>query len=544
MKSIRVKWFVCCLTIGLCGFFLIILSACQVDPRIQRSIRHYEQSSGSPTQKVQMQGYFSNAEMTLRPDSNIIDQSMSTEKYDYISHDTFRSVSSDPLSTFSVDVDTASYANLRRMINDGVVPPAGAVRIEEMVNYFSYDYPQPQGDHPFSINAEVGPCPWDDNHRLLRLGIKARETEHCSCIRSNLIFLIDVSGSMGSPDKLPLVIDSLKMLVKELGHKNRVGIVVYAGASGVVLKPTACDQPRKIYSALRKLHAGGSTNGGQGIQTAYRLARRYFIDGGVNRVILCTDGDFNVGLTSRSELVDLVKEQAKDNIYLSILSFGQGNYNDAMLEQISNMGNGNHAYIDSIMEAKKVLVQQATSTLATIAKDVKIQIEFNPQQVQAYRLIGYENRVMAKEDFNDDTKDAGDVGAGHTVTALYELVPVGEGVDRPSVDPLKYQRSSVVTPRAGSDELLTVKLRYKQPEGDRSQRITRVVYDNGSQFLSRDTQFAAAVAGFGMILRDDAEAGNCSLGKVRQWAKASLGDDFHGYRKQFIKLVERYQRID
>jgi Ca-activated chloride channel family protein len=475
MKSFRKKLIVFCLLISACSVLLIALTACE-SAGFRYAIKANQEKRYASPVPVSQPWELPVSRIENRTDGyiscpDIAEPTMNTEAYDYVAGNTFMYVSQEPLSTFSVDVDTASYANVRRMINAGHVPPAGAVRIEEMVNYFTYDYPQPQGDHPFSINAEVGPCPWNNNYRLLRLGIKGRELERGARLQSNLIFLIDVSGSMSDENKLPLVVRSMEMLVKQLDANDRVGIVVYAGNSGVALEPTSCDHKHAILSALRKLRAGGSTNGGQGIQTAYRLAKRYFIQGGVNRVILCTDGDFNVGVTNRSELVQLVKDNAKDNIYLSILSFGQGNYKDATLEQISNMGNGNHAYIDTINEAKKVLVQQATSTLVTIAKDVKIQIEFNPAMLQAYRLIGYENRVMAKEDFNDDRKDAGDVGAGHTVTALYELIPLETCRHSPDVDPLKYQRPSTYTPQATSDELLTVKLRYKLPEGDRSQGI-------------------------------------------------------------------------
>lgn len=365
-----------------------------------------------------------------------------TEQYDRIYENPFLKVDKNPLSTFSIDVDTASYANIRRYLNNNSRPPKDSVRIEEMINYFSYDYPAPKGDDPFSVNVEIGSCPWKGKHRLVRIGLKGKEIPANQRPSSNIVFLLDVSGSMMYGNKLPLLKKGLKLMVQNLHENDRVAIVVYAGASGLVLPSTSCEKKNTILEALDKLRAGGSTNGGAGIQLAYKVAIENFIPGGTNRVILATDGDFNVGTTGRGDLIRLIQEKAKSKVFLTILGFGMGNYKDATLEQIANKGNGNYAYIDSLKEARKVLVQQIGGTLVTIAKDVKIQIEFNPTKVNAYRLIGYENRLLRNEDFNDDTKDAGEIGAGHTVTALYEIVPAGVNIQTPSVDPLKYQKKN------------------------------------------------------------------------------------------------------
>jgi len=385
-----------------------------------------------------------------------------TEAYDHISDNPFLSVSQNPLSTFSVDVDTASYANIRRFLREGRMPPKDAVRIEEMINYFDYSYPPAEGDAPFSVHTEVSGCPWRPEHRLVRIGLKGREIPEKERSPGNFVFLLDVSGSMSSSNKLPLLRRAMKLLVGKLGEKDRVAITVYAGASGLVLPSTPCsgENKAKILDSLERLRSGGSTHGSEGIQLAYQTAKENFIRGGINRIILATDGDFNVGITNQGDLVRLIQEKAETGIFLTVLGFGTGNLKDSTMEKLADKGNGNYGYIDTIMEARKMLVEEMGATLITIAKDVKIQVEFNPTQVSAYRLIGYENRRLRAEDFNDDKKDAGEIGAGHTVTALYEVIPAGQPFE-PGVDPLKYQQPAQTTPAAGEGELLTVKLRYK-----------------------------------------------------------------------------------
>ncbi|HEX2080839.1 MAG TPA: VWA domain-containing protein [Longimicrobium sp.] len=469
---------------------------------------------------------------------------LNTEEYAYIAENDFRDASTAPLSTFAIDVDRASYANVRRFINEGRLPPADAVRIEELINYFDYDDPDPTGEHPFAVRTEVAPAPWNPAHRLVRIGIQGRRMEQEELPPSNLVFLVDVSGSMDEPAKLPLVKRALSRLVEELRDEDRVGMVVYAGAAGVVLEPTSGADRREILRALDDLEAGGSTAGGEGIRLAYRLARDAFIRGGNNRVILATDGDFNVGVSSEGELVRLIQQEREDGIFLTVLGFGTGNYKDSRMEALADHGNGNYAYVDGEDEAEKVLVREMGGTLFTIAKDVKVQVEFNPAQVDSYRLIGYENRVMAAEDFNDDRRDAGELGAGHTVTALYEVVPAGGGGGRPRVDPLRYQDRR---PRAGSGsgELMTVKLRYKDPDGGESRLIERAVRDGGGLLdeASDDFRFAAAVAQWGMLLRGSAHVGESSYGNVLQLARGALGRDPHGDRAGFVRLVQSSRRL-
>ncbi|HUT92183.1 MAG TPA: VWA domain-containing protein [Thermoguttaceae bacterium] len=469
------------------------------------------------------------------------------DRYDRLVENPFRMVKDHPLSTFSIDVDTASYANVRRfLLAEGRLPPPDAVRIEELVNYFDYDYAGPEDDVPFAAHIEVAGCPWKAGHRLVRVGLKGRQIENEQRPAANLVFLLDVSGSMDSPDKLPLLKEGMKLLAGQVREDDRVAIVVYASAEGLALPSTSGAEREKIIAALDQLEAGGSTAGGAGIELAYRVAQENFIEGGVNRVLLCTDGDFNVGTSSTGDLVRMVEERAKKGVFLSVLGFGRGNLNDAMMENISNKGNGNYAYIDGITEARKVLVEQAGGTLVTIAKDVKIQIEFNPARVAAYRLIGYENRILAAEDFNDDKKDAGEIGAGHTVTALYEVVPAGEEVDVPSVDPLKYQ-----TPTRDSDdesvrkEALTLKLRYKAPDGDTSKLLEFPVVDSGGAFgkASPDFQFAAAVASFGMLLRGSEHQGDATYDAVVEIATAAKGPDVHGYRAELLEMVRRAKAL-
>jgi Ca-activated chloride channel family protein len=476
-----------------------------------------------------------------------------TEAYDEIRENGFRPAFGAPLSTFSIDVDTASYSNVRRFLDRGVLPPPGAVRIEELVNYFNYDYVEPDGEVPFGIDVEVGEAPWDPRNRLARIGLKGRELQARHRPPCNLVFLIDVSGSMNPANKLPLVRRSMKMLVDELNHRDQVSIVVYAGAAGLVLPPTEASDRATIREAIDSLQAGGSTAGGAGIELAYRQARRSFIEGGVNRVVLATDGDFNVGISDRSSLIRLIEKEARTGVFLTALGFGMGNLKDSRLEQLADHGNGNYAYIDSIREARKVLVEEAGSTLVAIAKDVKIQVEFNPAEVAAYRLIGYENRALRDEDFNDDTRDAGEIGAGHTVTALYEIVPQGLRHPAPAIDPLKYQQprdedpgakirpGNVLTEAAGTGELMTVKIRWKEPDGNRSRLQELAVVDRGRGLsaASEDFRFAAAVAGFGMLLRDSDHSGDLTFDDVMALAENGMGRDRHGHRSGFLELVNR-----
>jgi Ca-activated chloride channel family protein len=478
-------------------------------------------------------------------DGNVADRQFNTEAYSHIDENPFFEVARAPLSTFSIDVDTASYSNTRRFLKDGQLPPKDAVRIEELINYFSYDYPQPKGDAPFSINAEVSACPWNTKHRLVHIGLQGKRMVKEELPPANLVFLLDVSGSMNSPNKLPLVKSSLRMLAEQLDARDRISIVVYAGSSGLVLPSTSGDRRGEILAALDSLEAGGSTNGGAGIQLAYRVATENFIRGGINRVILATDGDFNVGVTSEGELVRLIEEKRKSGVFLSVLGFGTGNVKDATMEKLADKGNGNYAYIDELQEARKVLGEQLGATLATIAKDVKIQVEFNPRQAAAYRLIGYESRLLRDEDFNDDAKDAGEIGAGHTVTALYEVVPFGQKFENPGVDALKYQKPAEVSGSANSRELMTIKIRYKDPEADASKLLSVWVSDAGTtlESASNNFKFSSAVAGFGMLLRDSKYKGDVRYTDVATLARAAAGADAQGYRTEFIQLVERAQTL-
>jgi len=447
-----------------------------------------------------------------------------------------------PLSTFSIDVDTASYSNIRRFLNQNQLPPKDAVRIEEMINYFVYDYPQPKGQEPFSITTEVAPCPWNGQHQLALIGLQGKELTGRETPPSNLVFLIDVSGSMNNPQKLPLLKQAFRMMVNELRPHERIAIVTYAGRAGLVLDSTPGNRKAEILAAIDSLQSGGSTAGAQGITLAYQIAQQHFIANGNNRVILATDGDFNVGVSSDGELVRLIEEKKKQGVFLTVLGFGTGNYQDAKMEKLADKGNGNYYYIDTINEAQKVLVHELGSTLFTIAKDVKIQIEFNPQQVKAYRLIGYENRILAKEDFNDDTKDAGELGAGHTVTALYEIVPVTSREEHGNVDPLRYVQTVV----KGGPDMMTVKLRYKRPDEETSRLITESVrsQENRLRQPSNNLQFASAVAEFGLILRDSQHKGNANYNSVLQRATSAQGHDAWGYRAEFIGLVQKAQQLD
>jgi Ca-activated chloride channel family protein len=459
-----------------------------------------------------------------------------TEAYSKIDDNAFHLVTTDPLSTFSIDVDTASYANVRRFLNTGAMPPPDAVRTEELINYFRFDYAQPTSDQPFSVTTELAPCPWNTVHKLALVGLQARRIEQDQVPPRNLVFLIDVSGSMMPHDKLPLVRTALRMLVDTLNARDRVAIVVYAGSTGLVLPGTPGDQKERIHQAIAQLEAGGSTNGGAGVTLAYEIAQQQFVKGGINRVILATDGDFNVGVTSHGDLIRLIEQKREAGVFLSILGVGTGNLKDATMEQLADKGNGNYSYLDSLHEARKVLVAEAGSTLVTVAKDVKIQIEFNPAHVSAYRLIGYENRLLRNEDFNNDKKDAGEIGAGHTVTALYEIVPPGVKLDVPGVDALKYQQPS--TPRADtSGELMTVKLRYKQPDGDTS-RFISVSMPEGNGSMTDNVGFASAVAAFGMLLRKSEHRGTASYADAIALARRHRGRDESGYRAEFVRLVE------
>jgi Ca-activated chloride channel family protein len=462
------------------------------------------------------------------------------ERYARIEENPFLEAARAPLSTFSIDVDTASYSNTRRFINEGQLPPRDAVRTEELVNYFSYDYPQPAGDAPFSVEAEVAECPWNTQHRLVRVGLQGRKVSTEQMPPANLVFLVDVSGSMNEWRKLPLVKSGLRTLAEQLSARDRVAVVVYAGSSGLALPSTPGDRKDEIIGAVERLEAGGSTNGGEGIRLAYRVAEQNFIRGGVNRVVLATDGDFNVGVTGDEELVSLIEEKRRGGVSLSVLGFGAGNLNDSMMEKLADKGDGNYAYIDSESEARKALGEQAAGTLLTIAKDVKIQVEFNPRLVAGYRLIGYENRLLAARDFNDDRKDAGEIGAGHTVTALYEVVPAGQKVENPGVDELKYAQPAESPGGTGDGELMTVKLRYKEPDGDASKPLNVGVLDARTSYsnASADFKFAAAVAEFGMLLRGSRYKGQASYDSAAELARASLGADLQGRRAEFVKLVE------
>lgn len=473
---------------------------------------------------------------TLRP-------ARSTESYAQVAEKGFVRVSQEPLATYSIDVDTASYSNVRRFLTQNRLPPADAVRVEELINYFTYDYPRPSGPHPIGTTMAVTAAPWNSRNRLVRIGIKAREIGANLRPSSNLVFLIDVSGSMNMPQKLPLVKSGLKMLVDQLGENDVVSIVVYAGASGLVLPPTHGDQKDAIARALDDLQPGGSTNGAAGIRLAYDQATAGFIRGGTNRVILMTDGDFNVGVTSQSDLTRLIEDKAKSGVFLSVLGFGIGNLKDATLEHLADTGNGNYAYIDSLNEARKVLVEQMSGTLVTVAKDVKIQVDFNPAKVEAYRLLGYENRALRPEDFNNDLKDAGDMGAGHTVTALFELVPRGETVPGASVDPSVFQPATPRTPAptSNSNDLLVLRVRYKLPDGATSTRMDVPLPDRSVAFASTDPdfRFAAAVAAFGMLLRDSPYRGEATFPWVLDTATTSRGPDRGGYRAEFLTLVQK-----
>jgi Ca-activated chloride channel family protein len=493
-----------------------------------------------------------------------------TESYAFVPENDFFRVRSAPLSTFSIDVDTASYANVRRFLTEGRRPPRDAVRIEEMVNYFNYRYAPPAKEtaEPFAASMEIAAAPWNPAHRLVRIGLKGREVAMSERPAANLVFLLDVSGSMSDENKLPLVKESLRLLLEKLRADDRVAIVTYAGASGLALPSTPASKKSEILGALEELRPGGSTNGAMGIQLAYDIAKANFIAGGANRVILCTDGDFNVGVTGDGDLTRLIEDKAKSGVFLTVLGFGMGNFKDGTLERLADKGNGNYGYIDSRAEANKLLVEQAGATLVTIAKDVKLQVEFNPAVAQAYRLIGYENRVLKKEDFNNDKVDAGEIGAGHTVTALYEIVPVGAPAPAslaPAEDPLKYQSTAPASAvaevgkaaeavddeirplrrRVDPEELLTLKIRFKEPTVEISRKMEIPVVDVGTGFddASKDFKFAAAVASLGMMLRESAHLGTADYDRVISWAEAGKGEDADGRRTEFIELAKKARAL-
>jgi len=469
-------------------------------------------------------------------DDEIPAENFNTESYDKITENAFVSTLTNPLSTFSIDVDKAAYANMRRFINNNQLPPQDAIRIEEMVNYFNYSYPLPKDNKPFSVNLELANCPWNVKHQLVAIGLKGKEIEMDKVPVSNLVFLLDVSGSMDQANKLPLLKSSLKILIDKLRPSDRVAIVVYAGAAGLVLPSTSCDEKEVIMNAFDKLQAGGSTAGGEGIRLAYKIAKQNFINGGNNRIILATDGDFNIGQSSNAAMERLIEKKREEGVFLTVLGFGMGNYKDSKMEKLSNAGNGNYAYIDNILEAKKTLGKEFFGTIFTIAKDVKIQVEFNPAKVKGYRLIGYENRMLKAEDFNDDKKDAGEIGAGHTITALYEIIPADSDEKISGFDELEYQKTKVVK----SSDLMTLKLRYKEPNGTVSKLIKQKISDTDikKDNTSQNFKWAATVSEFGLILRKSEFKGNASYKQVLELAKASKGSDTEGYRAEFIRLVK------
>jgi len=492
-------------------------------------------------------GYISRDETYYRPDKDGEYIDYNREGYDKITENRFLKATDNPLSTFSIDVDAAAYSNIRRFINNSQLPPAGAVRIEEMVNYFKYEYPQPTNGDPFSINTEISDAPWNKDHKLVLIGLQGKKIPTENLPASNLVFLIDVSGSMQTAERLPLVKSSLKMLVDQLRQEDKISIVVYAGAAGLALPPTSGADKTKIKDAIDQLEAGGSTAGGAGIKLAYRVAAENFVKKGNNRVILCTDGDFNVGESSDDAMERLIEQERKSGVFLTVLGYGMGNYQDAKMQKLADKGNGNHAYIDGIAEAKKVLVNEFGGTLFTIAKDVKLQVEFNPAKVQGYRLIGYENRMLAKEDFNDDKKDAGELGSGHTVTALYEIIPVGiKSSFLQKVDSLKYQPNIQALSKTNyNEEIMTVKFRYKAPDGDVSKLMEHPVKDNQISIASTSSnfRFAAAVAEFGMLLRNSEYKSSASFNNVLNMARKAKGTDEEGYRAEFIRLAESAQML-
>ncbi len=459
-----------------------------------------------------------------------------TESYGAIVENEFRSPLVVPRSTFSSDVNTASYSNVRRFINDGKLPPKDAVLLAEFVNYFPYQYPPATGDNPVSLTLDLAPCPWKPEHKLARVGVRAKDIPQDEMPARNLVFLIDTSGSMAPANRLPLVKESLNLLVNRLNDNDRVTIVTYAGDAGLKLTPTPGSRKQAIRDVVNSLHANGGTNGGGGIQLAYEMARRNFIEGGANRVVLCTDGDFNVGVSNPSDLRQLIEKERTSGVFLSVLGFGMGNYKDDRLKELAVHGNGQHAYIDTIAEGRKVFVEQG-GALVCVAKDVKFQVDFNPAKVNAYRLIGYENRILKPEDFKNDAKDAGDMGSGHTVTALYEIVPIGVKIELPDVDPVKYQKPT--EPVGNANEWLTVKMRYKQPDGETSKEMSAVLKGAGTSAGGEDFRFASAVVEFGLILRDSQYKADANFDRVLERASGAMTFDPNGHRAEFVELVRK-----
>ena len=491
---------------------------------------------------------FSGAMFEAEPEKRVEvrdDRIFNTEAYDYTPESALVSVADQPLSTFSIDVDTASYSNMRRHLNEGYLPQPDAVRIEEMINYFSYDYPAPTGKDPFSVSAEIGPCPWNSDAEIVRIGLRGKPLPTEKLPPRNLVFLLDVSGSMDSPDKLPLLKRSMAMLTHQLKERDRVAIAVYAGASGVVLPSTPGNEHARILAAIEGLSPGGSTNGAQGIELAYQLATDGFAKRGINRILLATDGDFNVGVTGRGELKRFIEDKRETGVALSVLGFGTGNLKDSSMEQLADVGNGNYAYIDSLVEAQRVLVEQAGGTFVTIAKDVKLQVELNPSRIAEYRLIGYMNRRMETHEFADDTKDAGEIGAGHTVTALYEIRRVASGNAGTSAKPkLRYQGSRKQTPAAAGDELMHVKIRFKPPQGDKSTERTFPVADHKPPKPSDDFRFATAVATFGLKLRHSPTTTKVTYDEIHTLAEAARGQDPTGFRSELLTLIRLARDLD
>jgi Ca-activated chloride channel homolog len=492
------------------------------------------------------QGYIKFVPPNVKEDSEVpfgdFSKDVNTESYNVIAENDFKAAQSKPLSTFSIDVDRAAYANVRRFLNMGQKPPKDAVRIEEMINYFDYDYPQPQNDQPFEVISETGACPWNPKHQLLHIGLQGKKVPTQNLPLSNLVFLIDVSGSMDEANKLPLVKASLKMLTDNLRDNDHVAIVVYAGAAGAVLPSTKGSNKAKIKEAIDNLSAGGSTAGGEGIQLAYKIAQQNFVKNGNNRIILATDGDFNVGASGDNDMERLITKERESGVFLTCLGFGMGNYKDSKMETLANKGNGNYGYIDNMQEAQKMFIKEFGGTLFTIAKDVKIQIEFNPTKVAGYRLIGYENRLLKDEDFKDDKKDAGELGSGHTVTALYEIIPVGVENsalknDVKNVDPLKYQLNN---PTNNHQELATIKLRYKKPDAQTSVELVKIISADNviDNRLSDNFRFSASVALFGMLLRESQYKGVGDYKMVLNLAERAKGSDTEGYRSEFMRLVK------
>lgn len=497
----------------------------------------YDMATGS--------AYHGNMMAMPSPGMNYLPPDWNTEDYNAITPNIFHSPLTDPLSTFSIDVDTATYSNVRRMLNQGQLPTPNTIRAEEILNYFSYNYPEPKGEHPFSVYTEMGVCPWNQKRNLVHIGIQGRKIDMSKAPANNLVFLLDVSGSMDYANKLPLVKQSMELLLENMRPQDRIAIVVYAGAAGLVLPSTSGEERSKISDALTRLQAGGSTAGGAGIQLAYKTAVENLIPGGNNRIILCTDGDFNIGASSDADMTKLIEDNRNKGVFLTVLGFGMGNYKDNRLELLADKGNGNYAYIDDIMEARKVLVNEMGATLYTIAKDVKLQIEFNPAHVKAYRLIGYENRLLRDEDFRDDTKDAGELGAGHSVTAIYEIIPANSKEEIPGLDPLKYQDVKISDEALKSPEVMTVKLRYKLPDADTSIPLETPVYNKtlGLADVSETFNFSCAAVGYAMMLSDSEFKAALTWDMVRDLARNNLGQDAEGYRAEFLQLIEKAQQL-